>query len=194
MSGDPNHRTVFVSVRFKHDYGYNYLGEYKRTFDGGSFKLDHWGYTSEFPRIDGTGQSSGNAGTFAQLAMTLTGERQDPNQGLKTWIRYGVADKVLNAIDRYRGFGLYYIGPIEKRNTDQIGFAIAQAHFGGPYRATTANQGPLETTYELTYTGTVNKNFNLQPDIQYVEHPYGRPNIRNALVVDIRTTIDFAPK
>ncbi len=192
VSGDPDHRTVFVSVKFRKAFGYNYLSEYKRTFDGGSFKLDHWGYTAPSPRLDGQGLQRKNDGTFAQLAVTLTHERQDPNQGLKTWLRYGVANKNLEEIDQYRGFGLYYVGPFKNRDTDQLGFAIAQAHFGMPYRAITAAQGPYETTYELTYAGPVHHGITIQPDLQYVEHPYGQAAIPNAVVIDLRTVIDFA--
>ncbi len=192
ISGDPNHRTVFVSVQFRKAYGYNYLTEYKRTFDGGSFKLDHWGYTAAAPRLDGTGSQKKNDGTYAQLALTLTKEKQDPTQGLKTWLRYGIANKDLQPIDQYRGFGLYYTGPFATRDSDQLGFAVAQVHFGQPYRATVAGQGPTETTYEVSYTGPAGPKLSLQPDIQYVQHPYGRMNVKNALVFDLRTVIDFA--
>ncbi len=191
VPGDPMHKTVFVAVKLSAKDGANYIGEYKRSWDGGYFKLDHWGYTGAYPRIDGAGMSRDNSGTYGQLAVTLTRETQDPTQGLKGWVRLGQANGTLEPVDQYRGFGLYYVGPIDRHDSDQLGFAVAQIHYGGPYRAATPGVGPFETDYELTYQAAVTKAITLQPDIQFVHHPSGRSDVKDDRIFMLRTAIDF---
>jgi len=191
VAGDPMHKSVFVAVKLSPQDGANYIGEYKRTWDGGTLKLDHWGYTGAYPRIDGQGMSHDNSGNYAQLATTLTREAQDPTQGLKAWLRLGEADGALEPIDFYRGAGLYYIGPIDRHDADQLGFAVAQIHYGSPYRAVTPGIGPYETDYELTYQAAVTKAITLQPDIQFVHHPSGRSDIKDDRIFMLRTAVDF---
>jgi len=191
VSGDPMHRTAFVVVKLSAREGANYIGEYKRSWDGGYLKLDHWGYTAAYPLIDGSGRSHGNSGTYGQLATTVTREAADPAQGLKAWVRVGVANGALEPVDHYRGGGLYYVGPIDRHDTDQIGFAIAQIHYGAPYRAANPGVGAYETDYELTYQAAATKAITLQPDIQFVHHPAGRSDIKDDRIVMLRTAIDF---
>jgi len=110
---------------------------------------------------------------------------------LKSWIRFGVANGDLQPIDQYRGIGLYYVGPIDRHDNDQIGIAVAQVRFSTPYRQMTPGQLPYETDYELSYSFQLNKAIMLQPDVQMISHPSGRPDIKNAFVALLRTQIDF---
>jgi porin len=191
VPGDPMHRSAFVAVKLSARDGANYIGEYKRTWDGGYLKLDHWGYTAAYPRIDGTGTSRDNSGTYGQLAVTLTREAQDPTQGLKAWARMGDANGALEPVDHYRGFGFFYVGPIDRHDVDQLGFAFAQIHYGSAYRAATPGTGAYETDYELTYQAALTKAITLQPDFQFVHHPSGRGDIKDDRIVMLRTAVDF---
>jgi len=191
VPGDPMHKSVFVAIKLSEQDGANYIGEYKRTWDGGTLKLDHWGYTSARPRLDGHGLSHDDSGNYVQLATTLTREKDDPTQGLKAWLRVGEANGALEPIDYYRGGGLFYIGPIDRHDADQLGFAVAQIHYGGPYRLATPGIGPSETDYELTYQAAVTKAISIQPDIQFVRHPSGRADIKDDRIFMLRTVIDF---
>lgn len=191
VPGDPLHKSVFVAVKLSARDGANYIGEYKRTWNGGSFKLDHWGYTSARPRLDGRGMSHDDSGNYLQLATTLTREKDDPTQGLKAWLRVGQANGALEPIDAYRGGGLFYIGPINRHDADQLGFAVAQIHYGRPYRLANPGIGSFETDYELTYQAAVTKAITLQPDIQFVHHPSGRSDIRDDRIFMLRTVVDF---
>ncbi|WP_443751322.1 carbohydrate porin [Asticcacaulis solisilvae] len=191
VPGDPAHPKAFVSLKLSQKEGANYIVEYKRTFAGGYFKLDHWGYTAAYPRLDGQGVSRGNAGTYGQLGFTLAGQPDDAAHAIKGWLRLGQANGALNAVDSYRGLGVYGPG-WAKAGGDQMGFAIAQVRFSAPYRQQTPGQARYETDYELSYSRPVTPAITLQPDVQLVVHPGARPDVKTASVFMLRSVVDFA--
>lgn len=189
VPGDANDANRFVYVRVASDEGAHLITEGE--YDGERFvvKLGHWADTIAAPRLDGTG-SKRPSGTYGQVQLTLTQEAGHPDQGLKAWLRAGVADKETLAIDQYSGGGLVYAGPLPGRDDDFVGFAIARARFGAPYRATVASL-TNETTYELSYQAALRPGLSLEPDVQYVVHPGGTPGMKNAVVVGVRLKLDL---
>ena len=107
-------------------------------------------------------------------------------------LRAGLADDRINAVDYYAGGGLVYNGPF-RREADQIGIAVAYAHFGEPGRraALVAGQslGTGETNIELTYSLAVADLVTIQPDLQYVISPGADRDIPDALVVGTRIVL-----
>ena len=95
------------------------------------------------------------------------------------------------AIADYVGGGLVYTGPIRGHDSDQLGFAIAAAHFGSPYQASIGETLKREITYELTYRWDIRDGLSVQPDLQYVQNPYGRTDIDDAVVVGLRLKTDL---
>jgi len=193
MPGDPSHPKAFVSLKLSQKEGANYIVEYKRTFTGGYLKLDHWGYTAAYARLDGTGMSRGNSGTYGQLGFTLAGQPDDAAHAVKAWLRVGQANGALNAIEGYRGLGVYGPG-LSKAGGDQLGFAIAQVRFSAPYRRQRPGLARYETDYEVSYGFPLMPAVTLQPDFQFVVHPGARPDARSAQVFILRSVIDFGAR
>jgi porin len=77
----------------------------------------------------------------------------------------------------------------------QIGVAVGVAEFGRPFRRSSALDGdPVgrrEVIIEATYRAPLTSWLTLQPDIQYVIDPGGRPETANALILGLRTEVGF---
>ena len=186
VAGDPQHLKTFVAVKLGGHDGVNYITEVQKDFPNAYIKLDHWGYTSTWSRFDGRMQS-GNSGDFVQIAAT-----SDPDEnyatGTNAWVRAGIADPEVNKLDRYLGFGITASGPFKG---DQMGVALAQAHFGHPYRGVTPGTGASETNLEATFTHVVTGRVSLQPDVQYIHRPYGQADTPDAVVVSLRVVVNL---
>jgi len=189
LPGDSDHGSVFTSLHLSPDEGAHYVVEAERDFEHGFVKLGHWGYTVRAARIDGDGTAR-RQGTYGQVGMDLTHE-SDADQGLKGWVRAGVAADTVFAISHYLGGGLSYTGLLPGRDHDLAGLAVMQAGFGTPYRDA---EGVLahETAVELTYQAEIRPGLIVQPDVQYVVHPSGDPGLRDALVVGVRLRIGLS--
>lgn len=190
IPGDTNDNTRFVYVRVAKDEGAHLVAEAQYDFNGGTVKLGHWANTVAAPTLDGSGVHK-MSGTYGQVQFTLTREKDHEDQGLKGWVRAGMADDLTLDIDRYTGGGLVYTGLLPGRDDDMVGFAIANARFGKPYRATLSAPLASETTYELAYQAAIRPGLSLQPDIQYVVHPSGAYDIKNAVVIGVRLKLDL---
>ena len=173
----------------------NYLGDRMKGAIG------YWRYTGPFETLStptsggGRAENRGNDGVYAFVERRLTREGANDEQGLASWIRLGFADGKLNPIGRYMGGGLSYTGPFKGRDEDQVGLAIGVAEFGDPFRRSSALGGnPLdarEVIIEATYRAPVAPWLTLQPDLQYVIGPGGRPAASNALIVGLRAEFGF---
>lgn len=189
LPGDSDHGSVFTSLHLSSDEGVHYVLEAERDFDGGFVKLGHWGYTLRADRVDGNGTAV-RQGTYGQLGLDLTHEN-DPEQGLKGWIRAGAAEDAVFAIGHYLGGGFSYTGLLPGRDSDVAGLAFMRAGFGAPYR-TAEGVGGFETAIELTYQAQLKPGLVVQPDVQYIVHPSGDPSLRNALVLGVRLRVGLS--
>lgn len=189
LPGDSDHGGVFTSLHLSPDEGAHYVVEGEQNFDGGFVKLGHWGYTVRADRIDGNGKAV-RQGTYGQLGLDLTHE-SDPEQGLKSWVRAGVAANTVFAVGNYFGGGLTYTGLLPGRDHDIAGIAIMRAGFGAPYQDA-EGAGTDETAMEMTYQAEVRPGLTVQPDIQYIAHPSGDRSLRDALVMGVRLRFDLS--
>ena len=125
----------------------------------------------------------------------MTREATDDPQGLAGWVRLGFANKTLNPVQRYIGGGLAYTGPFAGRDKNQVGMADGLVEFGNSFRRGLflegAQIGAREVIVEATYRAPVTDWLTLQPDLQYVINPGGRPALGNALILGFRAEIGF---
>jgi carbohydrate-selective porin OprB len=77
------------------------------------------------------------------MSLSLTQEKDDPDQGLGGWTRLGVNDAALYEIDQYRGGGFVYKGLIKGRDRDIDGISLAQARFSKPTASLIRAQNPM---------------------------------------------------
>ena len=200
VPGDPN-RPERTTVKLGDGEGalaaveLNYLDSRTKAAVG------HWRYTGRFESLSpptaagDPAQSRGNDGIYAFVEHRLTRERAEEEQGLAGWVRLGLADEKRNPIGRYAGVGLSYTGAVRGRDQDQVGVAIAVAEFGGVLRRSSALAGePLdrrEVNIEATYRAPLTSWLTLQPDVQYVINPGGRPGVADALILGLRAEVGF---
>lgn len=189
LPGDPGHGSAFTSLHLSADEGAHYVVEAEQNFDGGFVKLGRWGYTVREKRIDGNGTAV-RQGAYGQLGLDLTHE-SDAEQGLKSWIRAGVAEDAVFAIGDYLGGGLSYTGLLPGRGHDVAGIAVMRAGFGASYRDAEGAMAD-ETTMEMTYQAEIRPGLIVQPDIQYIVHPSGDPSLRDALMIGVRLRIGLS--
>ncbi len=197
VAGDPQRPTAFVAVKLD---GALIVGQVERRFgDTGRIQVGAWSYTAAFDSLDqfdGAGaprRTHGNSGAYFLVEGRLRGKPDGDEGGLSGWVRVGFANGDINTVASYVGAGLVYAGPFKGRDKDEAGVAIARAGLGSGarYVGSLAGRriGDAETNLEVTYRYACRDWLNIQPDLQYVIHPHGDPDIPNALVVGVRIAI-----
>jgi len=142
--------------------------------------LGLWQYNPEQPALttdDFAAPTAGedNRGGYVLAEYQLMQEHSDPAQGVALFLRHGVAESGINAIDRYTGLGLCWTGVFAGRDEDQFVIGVADARFGDEFIAAEhAAQHVMsrhERIYEISYRAQVTPWFALQPDLQFIEDP-----------------------
>jgi len=191
VAGDPSHQNNFIGLRLDEDDGAHWVVEAEQGFARGYVKLGAWGYSAAAERLDGAGPSHANHGHYAQVKYDFYRPDPEGEQGVSGWIRWGQANRDLQAIDTYAGGGLVWTGPVG-RVDDAAGIAVAHAHFGDPFAESVGIALKPEVTWELSYRYAIRDGLSLQPDLQYIQHPAGDPDTENALVLGLRLRVGLA--
>jgi porin len=201
VPGDPEHPKRFVVVKLGHGDGALMVAEVEHEAGRTRAVLGYWRYTAKFDDMLASSRSgervtgSGNQGVYMTIERRFVPAADQGKGGLRGWARLGFANDRFNPLNRYLGGGLVYSGPFKSRPDDEAGIALASAHFGGPYRDALALAGErtdaTELQIEATYRAVVTRRLTLQPDVQYIVHPGGRPDLRVALLFGLRTQIGF---
>ncbi|HKE96144.1 MAG TPA: carbohydrate porin, partial [Povalibacter sp.] len=195
VPGDPDHPDR-SGIHLSADEGALLIAEVGHHTDSGArVAAGYWHYTAQFADlqlVDDTGepmQRRGNAGVYvlAESPMFLS---RDTVRGLRLFARTGYAEDNINPVRHYYGTGAVYTGWAARRPEDQVGFAIAIAEPGGPFRESQQLAGIAtarrEINYELTYRCPVTDWLTLQSDLQYIRDPGMDPTLDSAWVVGIR--------
>ncbi len=190
VPADPEHRTAFVSLMLRHAEGLHLVTEVEADFDRGFVKAGAWRDTAPAARLDGTGNGH-KSGAYAQLGWTFTHEHDDAAQGLSGWLRAGAASQAVLNLSGYAGGGLVYTGLLPHRDHDQVGLSLAHATYGADFRLLNPGWRQAETTLEATYQYEVKPGTTLQPDLQWIHHPAGNPDLKDDLVVGFRFRRDL---
>lgn len=199
VAGDPNHPRRFA-IKLSARDGALLIGQAERRFgdalrvEGGAYL-----YTARFDSLDdftpvgAPRKHDGDGGIYGLIEGKIRPGGEGGEGGLNGWLRAGSANDDINRIADYFGGGLVYTGIVPGRPKDEAGLAIARAGFGSPAREAAEVTGSslhrAETTLEATYRVAFRDWLTLQPDVQYVVHPDGLPNVRNALVIGVRLVL-----
>jgi porin len=190
-----------------------------------TYKLGIWAHSGRFDDLhfDRTGlsladpRSSGlprlhdtDWSVYAIVDQMLWRRPDTDDQGLSAFARLMSAPSDRNLMDLYADGGLSFKGPVEGRDDDQVGLAVAYgrisadaARLDADLRRSSPGR-PVrdgESAVELTYLAQLSPWWQLQPDLQYVVHPGGHiplpgdptqaRTIGNATVLGLRTTVTF---
>lgn len=158
--------------------------------------LGGWYYTARFQRIDAaTVEQRGNGGLYLLSQWRFFREPEDPAQGLRGFLRLGLADHRVNRLAGYTGGGVVYTGLLPHRPDDRLGLGVAIAHNGAPYeraqRRTGSPATSTETAVEVTYQAPLTAWLLIQGDVQVVANPDTNPSRRHALVVGLRLQVAY---
>ncbi len=196
VAGDPNNLRRFAVILSAKNGALLIAQVEKRYGDAARLEAGVWSYTAQFDALDRFTASGaprrigGDAGIYGLVEGKLLARPKSDDGGLSGWIRLGIGNGQINPIDTYLGAGLVYTGAVPGRDKDQLGLAINRAGFSGPAREAALSKGKTlldaETTLEATYSYAFANWLSIQPDVQYVMHPSGQPQLRNATVVGVR--------
>ena len=189
VPGDPD-RPRRTAIRLGKGEGALVVGEVNHLTEGMKIAAGAWAYTSRFAGVASPRRRADNRGAYLLVERRLSGT---DTAALAGFVRVGAAQDRVNPIGRYVGGGLVRTGLL--RGDDRLGFGVARAVFGVPYRRELADAGGrserAETIAELTYRTPLSPWLTIQPDVQYVMNPGGDPGVRDALVLGLRAEVGF---
>jgi porin len=124
------------------------------------------------------------------------------DQGLSIFTAATFGPDSLNQFPFFIDGGIFYKGPIPGRDDDIAAFGtsyglwsrdLARAQADRRDITGTASLDPqeYELMLEFTYKAMILPYFYFQPDVQYIIHPGGTGNYRNALVMGLRMGVTF---
>lgn len=160
--------------------------------------LGGWYYTARFPDFSSTLPNGnpvlhrGSGGVYLIGDQTMRPARPGHSGPLTAFAQLGVGDGRVNQIAGYLGTGFTLSAPLAERPEHQFGLAVAAALNGSRYRDAQAAAGiptGAEVVVEATYMAQLGAWLAAQTDVQYVIHPGGLRNVRNALVLGLRLAV-----
>lgn len=180
---------------------WNWSGEAGVTWKNLGSQAEWWGkgrvavscnyHTGEWATFDGGSQDGSlSLGLIAEQRIwgpvDEAGEQKD--QGVYVFGQYGHGDCDVNAVEHQLGFGVVWLGPIASRSDDVVGAYVSFVDLSDEVGAGFAED---ETSAEVFYQIQLTPAISLTPDLQYVWTPNGDPTIDDALVLQVRLTVDF---
>jgi porin len=195
VPSDPN-KTKGTHIRFDNGDGifwgseFGYIEGAADEEDYSKIAVGSWYHTKKFQDPSGKDRDS-NSGFYAIAEQKLFSEQDDPSQGLGAFVQLGFADKDLNQVSSYQGFGLNYVGLFDGRNQDTTVLGVARANISSIARANDESLSSNETTLEIGHRFQITDYFAVNPDLQYVVNTGASKELDNALVWNLRTEIRF---
>jgi len=121
---------------------------------------------------------------------------KEESRHISLFLRAGYAPSNINRINPYLDGGFNFTGFIPSRDQDVLGLAAARSWISGAYDnySQAVNGAPpstAEAVVEATDTIQIFPWWSLQPDLQYILQPGGATASSDALVVGLRSTINF---
>lgn len=206
VAGDPDD-PFGTSVRLDHDSdGVFTIGEmgYQRGSEQGRFlraALGAWHYSAPFDELQSlTAEGStrphhARPGVYALLEGGLYREPQDTAQGSSGFVRIGTADPHVHQVGMAISAGLTATGLFAGRDEDVTALGLSAAYNGSKFRVAQRASGvsveDAEVVVELTHLLQVLPWLGVQFDAQYFVHPGTDPAVDHALLIGLRTRIEF---
>ena len=155
-----------------------------------------WHYTEPFERIDDallgspSPRKDSSSGAYALADLTVWQDSLDSDRRVEAFARIGFASDTVNEYDSSAQVGIILRQPFTRRTQESLGFAVAAARTGDPYRrAQRALGSPIEAAeavLEITYRYALTPWLTVQPDVQYILNPGADRSLRDALVLGLR--------
>ncbi len=181
-----------------------------------TYKFGAWGHFGSFDdqrfANDGTlladpagsGEAArhrGDGGIYAVIDQQIyrpSGGPKDSGIGVYTRISGSPSDR--NLIDFYVDGGIVVSGMVPHRPDDKFGVGFIYSKYSdgradfdrdlGTFTGTSVPVQDFEANVELSYIYQIVPGWTLQPDLQYIWHPSGDPEL-HAIVVGARTSLHY---
>jgi porin len=179
VAGSPAHPRAFLAERLKPSDGVLGIAQTDWQLTKNCRReAGAWGYTAAQEGLDG--RKAHDRGAYVSCEGPLKGLPH-----LNFWVRGGIADAQAQPIAAYIGGGIAQQGTIPGRPDDRLGFAIGHAIIGRP-ALNSLGLHHSETSFELTYQMTISRRFVMQPDVDFIRHPAGIGQARDAVGIGLR--------
>lgn len=153
-------------------------------------------------------QHSGRYGGYIYLLQQVTGTGKGTPRGLSLFWHLAINDRDTATMDYQTQLGAVYKGPFSGRPLDFIGLGVSKMHANSrlAHKAQLLNQEKGINDYddpaytpvrhseyvtELNYSLKLTPWFTLRPNLQFLVHPGGVEEIKNAWVVGSQVAIRF---
>jgi len=157
----------------------------------GVYKVGGYSSTAPYQYFNGNGTENFTYGFYGMGQQMVWRNAANPNNNFSLWggMTYSPQDDVAEMT--LMGFGGFvWQGLIPNRDQDQLLGAVMVGNFSAPYAQASytpaAGSPTCETVLDFSYVITINKNFFIQPDIQYIIRPGGLTSTQNALVIGVQ--------
>ncbi|QQD73490.1 carbohydrate porin [Acidithiobacillus ferrivorans] len=152
-------------------------------------KAGAWHYQLSDPDRYGLSPTTSGVYAVAEGNWSLPGERR-----LGAFFQMGAAPQDINPVPWYLGLGLRLGHPFASRPDDSLSIGMARTWLRpNPVAESIGREATAirnaETAYELTYVAQLTGHLNLQPDLQYIQHPNGY--FPDATVGMLRLHVEF---
>lgn len=149
-----------------------------------------------FSRFDNGRQRAGSWGVFAHADQMVYQAKPGANQGLVLWAAGAAYPQGDISIVPYQAEGgLVYQGLVPRRPEDKTLLGVVYGKFSQDFARQVEAAGNGHPDYELVLEGAYRfqftKFFFVQPDIQFINKPFGTGRIDDVLVVGTHSGIVF---
>jgi porin len=180
------------------------IGGWLHTDTFSNLRYDNKGIAMASPDSDDHPQAlDGNHGFYVVADQAVWQDKSDPKQTkeIDLFFRGGNALGDRSVFDYYCDGGITFNGLIPCRPNDLFGVATAYGHIGSGLHGFVEDENnddgtnlpipDFEQNIELTYLAQLSQWWTVQPDVQIIIHPGGSAAIQNAVVLGVRTVINF---
>ncbi|WP_409373231.1 carbohydrate porin [Pseudomonas baltica] len=146
-------------------------------------------------------------GWWLTAKQQLTTVGGDASRGLVLYANISAFDAATTQVDSLQKLALVYKGPFDARPDDTLGLGVARLHASSRYlhNARAANQASglsyddadfvpeqhTEYDIELNYGIQATEWLSIRPNLQYIAHPGGVREVRNAVVAGVQIQSTF---
>ena len=143
---------------------------------------------------------TGRSGGWILADQTIQKDQGSGKRGTVVFAAFEWGDRETALVNRYGEAGVVRYGTFHNRDLDTVAVGFIAASLNGALRGAeeqliregipspvTSQEYAIEVNYGVQVTGWLN----LRPGVQYIWHPAGTNEIRNALVLDLKTAVTF---
>ena len=136
------------------------------------------------------GEQNGTESIYAILEQKLfhyNYYNKTDERGVYAFAQFGSADEEVNDFRQHVGGGVTWVGPYQARFLDTLGVGFTTVFFSGATGSPYTEDS--ETSVEAFYNYQATSYISVKPDLQYIVHPGGDEDLRDALVASLRVTV-----